>query len=320
MENNKPLFSIIVACYNVEKYIRKCITSILQQDFHNYELIIVDDGSTDGTEEIIRKLQTENEFVYLKKQNGGLSSVRNYGLKYARGTYIIQFDGDDFVDQNWLTHISDVALNENPDIIFWGGNSVNEEGHSLVNGVKKTYDKGKLSSRECLYYLGQDKVKNWSWGFAFKKYILSKIDGILYPEKISYEDLASTYKIVIEANKICFINGSPYHYTQHQGTITKSPSLRQYKDLELIKSQMLIAFKDDFELSKLWMFQLTIMQYQIVSRIENINKKKLLNNCTNIIINNKSKFLTKAQLVKFYLVKLRIYCRLYPTLYNYRNK
>lgn len=318
--DNKPLFSIIVACYNVEKYIKKCITSILRQDFKDYELIVVDDGSTDNTGEIIKQLQSKNEFIYLRKQNGGLSSVRNYGIKHASGTYIIHFDGDDFVDQNWLTSVSNVVFRNNPDMIFWGGNAVNECGQPLVNGVNQLYDEREVSSEDCLYYLGQDRVKNWSWGFAFKKDILNGIDESLYPEKISYEDLASTYKIVAKSNKIYFINGSPYQYTQHQGTITKSPSLSQYNDLDLIKAQIQVAFENDFELKKLWVFQLTIMQYQIMSRIKGKDKRKLLNDCTHIILNSKSKFLTKAQLVKYYLVKLRIYSSLYPTLYKYRNK
>lgn len=319
MYNDSPLFSIVVACYNVEKYVKKCITSIINQSFTNYELIIINDGSNDRTEEVIKKLKLKANFIYLKKKNGGLSSVRNYGIKYAKGKYVIQFDGDDFVEENWLNKISKVALNKAPDMIIWGGNAVNEQGSPLTQGVKQQYDEKMISSKEFLYYLGENRAKNWSWSFAFKKDLINKNDLPIYPEGIFYEDLASTYKIVEKADKIYLLSGYLYHYTQHKGTITKNPNLKQYNDLEIIKSQVKKEFSNDYELKKIWTFQITIMQYQIISRIKIKDKKRLLKHCTNIIVNHKSKYFTRPQLIKYYLVKLHVYSYLYRKLYKYRS-
>lgn len=315
-----PLFSIIVACYNVEKYIKRCVESIENQTFADYELILVNDGSTDQTEQVINKLSHDYHFRYLKKENGGLGSVRNYGMKYANGKYVIQFDGDDFVKRNWLSKVANIALEEKPDMIFWGGRAVNELGAPINNGVRQSYVEGFISPCKFLYYLAEDKAKNWSWSFALKKEIINVKDLPIYPEGISYEDLASTYKLVKKAKTIYLISGYFYNYTQHQGTITKSPNLKQYNDLELIKQNVEEEFNNDSELKKLWVYQISIMEYQIISRLDNKRRKKLLQSCANSIITHKSKHLTHMQLIKYYFVKFQIYSFLYRILYKYRNK
>lgn len=93
--------SIIVPIYNVEKYIFKCLESIVNQSFTDFEVILVDDGSTDNSSIICNKFVTEDSrFKYFYKNNGGLSDARNYGLNYAKGKYVVFIDSDDFIEKS----------------------------------------------------------------------------------------------------------------------------------------------------------------------------------------------------------------------------
>ena len=95
-----PKVSVIVPFYNVEGYIEKCLDTLVNQTLEDIEIIIVNDGSTDNSKEIIEKYkkQYNDKIIYLEKQNGGLSDARNYGIPYAKGEYIAFLDSDDYVN------------------------------------------------------------------------------------------------------------------------------------------------------------------------------------------------------------------------------
>lgn len=99
----KPLVSVIVPCYNLGNYVSECINSVLAQTYSNWECIIVNDGSTDNTEDISLQIATRDDRIkYYKKENGGLSSTRNFGIQQAKGQYILPLDVDDIIDKNYL--------------------------------------------------------------------------------------------------------------------------------------------------------------------------------------------------------------------------
>ena len=111
-------FSIVVPVYNVEKYIRKCIESIITQTYQNFELIIVDDGSTDYSGKICDKYINKSNVKVFHKKNGGASSAINYGIKKSKGEYLMFIDGDDFLyDVNCLEELNKIINNSNVDII-----------------------------------------------------------------------------------------------------------------------------------------------------------------------------------------------------------
>ena len=100
---DNPLVSIIVPCYNQAQYLDECLISVLDQTYSNWECIIVNDGSPDNTEEVAKKwLEKDSRFVYLKKENGGLSSARNAGITIAKGTYILPLDADDRIASEYI--------------------------------------------------------------------------------------------------------------------------------------------------------------------------------------------------------------------------
>lgn len=131
--NNSPLLSIIVPVYNVEQYLPRCIDSILSQTFTDFELILVDDGSTDNSGKFCDEYSLkDNRVIVLHKENGGVSTARNYGLDIAKGDYIAFADSDDYVDSKWLENFISVLKDE--DIIVQGfiGVSDNKEVRSYI--------------------------------------------------------------------------------------------------------------------------------------------------------------------------------------------
>ena len=107
-----PEISIIVPVYNVEKYLKRCIDSILNQSFTDFELILVDDGSTDNSGEIIDEYAIKDERIkVIHKENGGLSSARNVGIEYSKGNYIAFVDSDDYINKNMYKFYIKMLLN-----------------------------------------------------------------------------------------------------------------------------------------------------------------------------------------------------------------
>ena len=133
--------SVIVPVYNVEKYLRKCLASLVNQDFEDYEIIIVNDGSPDNSQEIIDEYTKKYKFIRsFTKENGGLSSARNYGIDKARGDYIAFVDSDDYVDVAFLKELYEAITKDGSDIavcefsyVYPNGNMVRSYSNS-TNG------------------------------------------------------------------------------------------------------------------------------------------------------------------------------------------
>ena len=206
-----PKISIIVPVYNVEKYIDRCLKSLVNQTLQDIEIIIVNDGSQDKSVEIIEKYLKENptKIKYYEKKNGGLSSARNYGIEYATGEYIAFLDSDDYVETNMYEEMYNLAKKENADMVecdfIWEW----EFG-------KKIFDKRKE------YKTKEDMMKKprvIAWNKIYKREILNKYK-IRFPEGLIYEDLEIFLKLLPHLNRISYINKYFIHYTQREDSIT----------------------------------------------------------------------------------------------------
>ena len=144
--NGKPMFSIIVPAYNNGKYISKCIDSVLQQTFSDLELIVVNDGSTDDTLEIIKKFEEQDlRLKVIDKKNGGVSSARNVGLDNINGQYVLFLDSDDWYELNYCEELADLLKKNNADIVFSTKfyieeSKIFEAGKNAVNYPKSVID------------------------------------------------------------------------------------------------------------------------------------------------------------------------------------
>ena len=113
-----PKVSVIVPVYNVEQYLSRCLTSLINQTLEDIEIIVVNDGSTDGSERIIKEYKRNNsKIIAVNKENGGLSSARNFGLYYATGEYVAFLDSDDYVDRNIYKKMYEKAKATNSDYV-----------------------------------------------------------------------------------------------------------------------------------------------------------------------------------------------------------
>lgn len=223
-ENMKNKVSVIVPVYNVVDYIEKCISSIRNQSHRNLQIILVDDGSTDGSGTICDEYQKwDKRIMVIHKPNGGLVSARKAGLLAAEGEYVLNIDADDWIEPDMVETLLTAALVNEVDIVCSA--HFLEMGHKskkIINGlcVGKYHTK---DIRSYLLYNGtffQFNVTAFIWSKLFKRNILEKTQ---YPvdEVISFgEDVVVTFPSLLYAQSIYITDYAGYHYVQREGSIT----------------------------------------------------------------------------------------------------
>lgn len=209
-----PEVSIIMPIFNNESELPRSIGSILKQNFQNFELICVNDGSTDSTEKVLENLCNQDSRIFIKNvSNGGAARARNIGLSMAKGQYIYFMDSDDQIDKNLLSeNIPLLKENEADCLIF--------SHYELVNDKKIFHPLGvnHISALNCSQFaqnfttIFSDSIFNsfYSVNKIYKKEFLDKY-AIRFPEKIFGEDMEFSYHVYEKINKI-ILNPSPYYY------------------------------------------------------------------------------------------------------------
>lgn len=224
-----PLVSIIMPIYNVEKYIRDSIESVLNQTFRDFELILVDDGSPDNCPQICDEYAKKSHRVRVyHKVNGGLSSARNIGIELADGKYIIFIDSDDTVEKNMLEKIVGIAEKENADIVIFGI-------HTMVyrNGILEAEKYGRhqneiLDGHANIEANFTRLCESGMWNFPVDKLYRKSLFSSNNVRSKSYydgvcEDTIMLYDLFPFVNKICVSNGCYYNYMirDNQSIVTK---------------------------------------------------------------------------------------------------
>lgn len=205
-----PKVSIIVPVYNVEKYIEKCLNSLVKQTMEDIEIIIVNDGSKDNSINVINKFikQYPEKIQYLEKKNGGLSDARNYGLPYAKGEYIAFLDSDDYVEKDMYEKMYKLAKKENSDMVecdfIW----------EYPNKQKEDIGQIYTNKKQML-----EKVRVVAWNKLIKTNIVIE-NKITFPKGYRYEDVEFTYKLVPYLNKVSFLKKPCVHYVQRENSIS----------------------------------------------------------------------------------------------------
>ena len=212
----KVLVSIIVPVYNVEKYIDKCLNSLVNQTLKEIEIIVVNDGTKDNSQKIIDKYTKKYSFVksYIK-ENGGLSSARNYGLKHAKGEYIAFVDSDDYVELDMYEKMYKKAVSKNFDMVvcnlkyIYPDKSV--KAYSNISHDLYTLEEIK---RSMLY------VYPSAWNKIYNKRLFdSKIE---FKKNIWYEDVEFLYRLYPYIDSIGVVDEFCYNYVQREGAITST--------------------------------------------------------------------------------------------------
>lgn len=220
-----PKVSVIVPVYNVEKYLKKCLDSLINQTIQDIEIIVVNDGSKDNSEEIIKEYKKNNpeKIVYLKKENGGLSDARNYGIPYAKGEYIAFLDSDDYVELDMYEKMYELAKKENSDMVecdfYW------EYPNKTKIDIGQIYS----NQKEML-----QKARVVAWNKLIKRSILEE-SKVQFPKGYRYEDVEFTYKLIPYLKKVSFAKEPFIHYIQRENSISNVQNERTKEIFEVLE-------------------------------------------------------------------------------------
>lgn len=226
----EELITIVVPVYKVEKYIDKCINSILKQTYKNLEIILVDDGSPDTCGEICDNYAKQDARIkVIHKENGGLSDARNAGIDIAKGKYISFIDSDDYIDSEYIELLYKTIIKDETDMAISAHKVIYDNGTILE---KATGEESILSSKEVLKrILYDDGIDLSAWA---KLYKMELFKDVRYPKGRLFEDAATTYKLINRCTNVSIISKSTYNYVIRGNSITNLNFSE--KKMDLIKS------------------------------------------------------------------------------------
>lgn len=236
--NEKPLFSIIIPVYNSQKTIKRTLLSVLNQTFNNYEIVVVNDGSTDSTLKVLEEFSRYSQVTVINQINAGVSAARNSGLQQASGEYVLFLDADDWVDDDFL-----MIFKQNLDA--WSRESVDLIVGNLNDGrVGKVSQSGFFSNEDIPYVLGELEMSDnigYLHNKCYRRQILSELN-LRFIEGISMsEDLLFNLKFFSCINNFLVTQGSAYHYEDVAGSLSKQKV--HYSELK-VRKQFLTTLYD----------------------------------------------------------------------------
>jgi glycosyltransferase involved in cell wall biosynthesis len=227
-----PYFSLILPCYNVEKYVARCVQSILNQDFEDYEVILVDDGSTDGTPALCDALAAEHGRIrVIHKENGGLSSARNAGLDVSQGQYIWFIDSDDWIELGALKLLHQVCEADQPDVVKFDYYRVEENAKAVRCAPEPALYEGEgLERLRCMAFCEAGRYVLSACCHIYHNEILGK-QGLRFvsERQIGSEDYLFELQLLLHAHTLRVIDVPLYCYELRNGSLTQTykPDLAQ---------------------------------------------------------------------------------------------
>lgn len=304
----EDLISVVLPIYNVEKYLKECIESVIAQTYSYIEIILVDDGSKDSSAQICDSYKEKDKRIrVIHKSNGGLSDARNTGLKHAKGNYICFIDSDDYVHEKYIEELYNLIKKNDAQIAICNFQRISENGQAiseekLISDVK-TSDEilEKLNSKD----LYPASIVAWN-----KLYDIKLFKNILYPVGKLHEDEYTTYKLYYISNKIAITSRVLYYYRTVQTSIMNKSFNKKRLDILGALEERMQFFKENHK-DKL--YELALIQYETVLMIHYMNCKKYLKDSEEIqeeLLNKyrknykdvlKSKHCSKIDKIKFKL-------------------
>ncbi|MED3939488.1 glycosyltransferase family 2 protein [Priestia megaterium] len=288
-----PAISIIVPVYNVEEYLEKCIDSILKQTFKDFELILVNDGSTDNCGEICDKyVGKDNRVRVIHKKNGGLSDARNSGIEAAKGHYIGFVDSDDWIEPNMYEILYTLCVENGADISTCSINIWDKENKRKCWGASNTTKI--FDSRIAIKYMYDDKLSGFTaWNKLYNKNVFK---NIRFPKGRIYEDAAIMYKIYDNSNQIIFIDNPLYNYIYRRSSITRSSFSEKRFDVVLNYEETYIYMQKNYpemceKLDNIYFASLRNMVVDIVNERSLLSNYKYIRKISGLIKQHNNKLL-----------------------------
>lgn len=233
----KPILSIVIPVYNVEHEIRPLLTQLSSIKDNRIEIVTVDDGSTDGSKELLEDFCRKNKnreilVHFIHTANQGLSHARNIGMRATHGKYIWFIDGDDLFASHKLTELINLLEEKNPDILQFGYTRFINDSEIVQDSIVLSgkHSITSLSGSELFDWLSESKIENFSWAHICKTSIYEDHD-IEFPSGRVFEDIATTYQLFAGASKCLYWDYPLYHYRNRSASIMNDPTAQSCDDL-----------------------------------------------------------------------------------------
>lgn len=218
------MISVIVPVYNVEPYLRKCLDSIVNQTYRNLEILVIDDGSTDSSGKICDEYAQDSRVRVFHTENRGLSCARNLGVENAKGEWLGFVDSDDWIEPDMYECLVRRAEETKAEIVECGIRQ--ERLNKKIIDHRRTL--AVFTGNEAVYELIHGRL---STGVMNKLWRRQCFEEIRFPDGKVYEDIATSYRVFLNAQTVCSIDEIKYHYVLHTGSITGTYSLRNLENL-----------------------------------------------------------------------------------------
>ena len=282
--------SIIVPIYNVEQYLRKCADSLLAQDIDNYEIILVDDGSTDESGAICdsyvsiddRCIDNRCTIKVIHRENGGLSAARNSGIEIAQGEYVMFVDSDDYIESNVLGELMAKIERDNLDVLRYNYQNVNEQYEVFLpyRDAKRDVDYSETVVDGETFLNERLGQMCYAVMFIMKRELLN---DCIFKEGIYFEDVEWTPRMILRAKRIASTSKVVYNYLWRTGSITQPSSLQKKKKVIDDKISLIYGFREQSKLVRdttwfTWMSSfMTITILNALSGVSNNERKNYIN-------------------------------------------
>lgn len=254
MRMNQEVVSVIIPIYNVEPYLEMCIDSVVKQTYTNLEIILVDDGSTDGSSTIAERYgEADKRIRIIHQMNMGLSAARNVGIRHSTGRYVYLLDSDDMLHVHAIESMVYSMQEVQGDIVISNFRYIDSEENPMrdkdLDSLILDYEGKKriISGRDFLLEIG-NMLNVVAWGKLYKREVF---DGIEYPVGKLHEDQYVTYKILYPLKKVIILEDKYYYYRKRNDSITAQKNIeRRLKDTLAAYEEEIAFFKDksEFEL------------------------------------------------------------------------
>lgn len=242
-----PKVTIVVPVYNVEGYLEKCVASIYAQTEEDYELLLVDDGSTDSSGALCDRLAAQDSRArVIHQENAGLGGARNAGIEQAVGEWLLFVDSDDYLEPEILAHALALGEQENAQLVMFAFRSVTEDGREISQIHESLAPRVVLNPKE---HQEVYRASPCAWNKLYRASLFTQGEKIRYPGRVWYEDIRTTLKLYPSMERFVYLDEIGYNYVQRAGSIVNNKNAD--KNVEILEAfEDLLAWfgaREDFE-------------------------------------------------------------------------
>ncbi|MBU3563625.1 glycosyltransferase [Polynucleobacter sp. Tro8-14-1] len=283
------MFSIVVPVYNVEKYLYKCLSSISNQTIEDFEVILIDDGSTDLSLQICKNFcLKDSRFKVYTKKNEGQGIARNLGMSYAKGEYLSFIDSDDWIESNLYEVAYKTLIHNDIDFLSFGVDFVRADGVQIKKFTNYKFDT--ISGPEIFYRaLIDDQILSIVWNKIFRRELLQS-NNLIFPDIRAIEDIYFSRAVAQKSKKIVFVNEILYHALIRPNSSSRAMTIQSFLDAGcLLKMEYENFFRDGPNELELQYFSAHVLKFYTYLQIQSSFRVKSNSeyiDCFNIINNN----------------------------------